>query len=115
MKIYHNPRCRKSREALQILLANNIELDVIEYLKHPLNKKEIKNILKMLGLSAKDIVRKGEKIFKDLYKEKDFSEDEYVNILCLHPILIERPIVVKDNQAVLGRPPINVLDLLDKQ
>ena len=73
MKIYHNPRCRKSRETLHILLENNIKLEVIEYLKTPLNKQEIKNILKMLGLSAKDIVRKGETIFKDLYKGKDLS------------------------------------------
>jgi arsenate reductase len=115
MKIYHNPRCRKSRESLQILLDHNIELEIIEYLKNPLTKKEIENILKMLGISAKDLVRKGEKIFKDLYKDRDMSEDEYLHILYLNPILIERPIVVKDNRAVLGRPPINVLDLLDKQ
>ena len=115
MKIYHNPRCRKSREALHILLENNIKLNVVEYLKNPLTKREIKNILKLLGISAEDLIRKGEQIFKDLYKGKDLSEEEYVNILCLHPILIERPIVVKDNRAVLGRPPINVLDLLDNQ
>jgi arsenate reductase len=115
MKIYHNPRCRKSRETLQILLDNNIEVDIVEYLKHPLTKKEIKNILKLLGISAKELVRKGEKLFKNLYKGQDFSEEEYVNILSLHPILIERPIVVKYNRAVLGRPPINVLALLDKK
>ena len=115
MKIYHNPRCRKRRETLQILLDNNIKVDIVEYLKNPLTNKEIKNILKILGISAKDLVRKGEQLFKDLYKGKDFSEEEYVNILSSHPILIERPIVVKDNCAVLGRPPINVLDLLDKK
>ena len=115
MKIYHNPRCRKSRETLQLLLDNNIELEIIEYLKTPLTIKEIENILKILGISAKDLVRKGEQIFKDLYKGKDLAEDEYVHILSLHPILIERPIVVKDNRAVLGRPPINVLDLLDEK
>ena len=70
MKIYHNPRCRKSRETLKILLDNNIEVDVVEYLKNPLTKKEIKNILKSLDISAKDLVRKGEQIFKDLYKGK---------------------------------------------
>ncbi len=98
---------------MQILLDNNIEVDIVEYLKHPLTKKEIKNILKLLGISAKELVRKGEKLFKNLYKGQDFSEEEYVNILFLHPILIERPIVVKYNRAVLGRPPINVLALLD--
>jgi len=115
MKIYHNPRCKKSRETLKILLDNNTEVHIIEYLKKPLTKDELKNILKSLNISAKNLVRKGEKIFKDLYKGKDLSEEEYINILCLHPILIERPIVVKDNCAVLGRPPINVLALLDKK
>ena len=114
MKIYHNPRCRKSRETLAILLEHNIQFSVIEYLKTPPTVSEIKNILKILNIPAKDLVRKKEKIFKDLYEGKDLTEKQYVDILCLHPILIERPIVIKDNSAVLGRPPINVLDLLHK-
>ena len=68
----------------------------------------------MLNISAFDLIRKNEKIFKEHYKNKKLKEEEYVKILCLHPILIQRPIIVKDNFAVLGRPPINVLDLLNK-
>ena len=114
MKIYHNPRCRKSREALSILLDKNIQVEVIEYLKTSLKKDEIWDIVKMLNISAFDLMRKEEKIYKDLYKNKKLTEEECVDILCLHPILIQRPIIIKDNCAVLGRPPINVLDLLDK-
>mgnify|MGYP001208320916 CR=1 FL=1 len=114
MKIYHNARCRKSREALSILLERNIQVEIIEYLKNPLKKEEICAIIKMLNISAGDLIRKEEKLYKDLYKNKIFTEKEYVDILCLNPILIQRPIIIKDNRAVLGRPPVNVLDLLDK-
>ena len=114
MKIYHNPRCRKSRETLNILVKNHIKVEIVEYLKFPLDKIEIKHILQMLHISAFDLIRKEEKIFKELYKGKNLTEAHYVDILCLHPILIQRPIIIKDNHAVLGRPPINVLDLLNK-
>ena len=112
MKIYHNPRCRKSRETLSIINDHNHAVTIVEYIKYPPKKTEIKEILNMLNISAIDLIRKEEKLFKELYKGKDFTEDEYIDILCLHPILIQRPIVIKDNCAVLGRPPINVLDLL---
>tara|TARA_B100000579_G_scaffold341511_1_gene293367 strand:- start:17776 stop:18132 length:357 start_codon:yes stop_codon:yes gene_type:complete len=114
MKIYHNPRCRKSREALSILESKNCQVEIFEYLKHPPNKKEIKQIIKMLNISAFALIRKGEKIFKENYQHKALTEDQCVDLLCRHPILIERPIIIKDNSAVLGRPPINVLDLLNK-
>ena len=112
MKIYHNPRCRKSREALSILIQNNIQVEVIEYLKTPITKKELCVIINKLGISASDLVRKEEKLFKELYKDKKMNETEYINILYENPILIQRPIIIKDNRAVIGRPPINVLDLL---
>ncbi len=112
MKIYHNPRCRKSREALSILQEHNIPVDIVEYLKQKLTKKEIKNILKILNISALDLIRKEEKIFKENYKNKKLTEEDCINILFSNPILIQRPIIIKDNQGVLGRPPINVLDLL---
>ena len=114
MKIYHNPRCRKSREALTILQQKVSQIKIIEYLKSPPSKLEIQQILKMLNISAFDLIRKGEKIFKEKYKDQQLSESDYIDILCLHPILIQRPIIIKDNCAVLGRPPINVLDLLNK-
>tara|TARA_B100001741_G_C15968718_1_gene332381 strand:- start:18 stop:359 length:342 start_codon:yes stop_codon:yes gene_type:complete len=112
MKIYHNPRCRKSREALSILIQNNIQVEVIEYLKTPITKKELCVIINKLGISASDLVRKEEKLYKELYKDKKMNETEYINILYENPILIQRPIIIKDNRAVIGRPPINVLDLL---
>ena len=112
MKIYHNPRCSKSREALSIIIKNNIKVEIIEYLKTPITKEEICKIIKMLGLSASDLVRKEEKLYKELYKDKKMTETECIDLLYKHPILIQRPIVIKDNRAVLGRPPINVLDLL---
>ncbi len=114
MKIYHNPRCRKSREALSILMQQNIECEIIEYLKNPIKKPEIKKILKMLNISAKDLIRKEEKLFKENFKGVNLSDAEYLDLLCKYPILIQRPIVVKNQSAVLGRPPINVLDLLNK-
>jgi len=113
MKIYHNPRCRKSRETLKLNQASKLTFQVIEYLKNPLPKSEIKNLLKMLNMSALELIRKEEKVFKELYRGKSLSEDDYINILCSHPILMQRPIVVKDNCAALGRPPINILDLLN--
>ena len=114
MKIYHNPRCRKSRETLKILNEYNIEIQIIEYLKTPPTKKEIKQILKMLNISALELIRKEEKLYKENYKNKNLEEEEYINLLYRNPILIQRPIVIKDNHAVLGRPPINVLDLFNK-
>lgn len=112
MKIYHNPKCRKSRETLSIINEHQYQVDIIEYLKNPPTKTEIKRIIKMLSISAFDLIRKEEKLFKEMYKGKNLTEDEYIDILSTHPILIQRPIVIKDNWAVLGRPPINVLDLL---
>ena len=112
MKIYHNPRCRKSREVLQILNEHNISCDIIEYLKSPPSKEEIKNLIKTLNITAFDLIRKNEKIFKDNYRGKDLQEEDYIDILHAHPILIQRPIIIQDNSAVIGRPPINVLDLL---
>ena len=113
MKIYHNPRCRKSRETLSILIENNVKVEIIEYLKNPLKKSEIKHILSMLKISAKDLIRKEEKLFKESFKGKDLNENQYLDLLYKYPILMQRPIVVKNQSAVLGRPPINVLDLLN--
>ena len=113
MKIYHNSRCRKSRETLSILKEHNVNFDVIEYLKHPLTKLDIQDILKKLNIPVTDLIRKEEKVYKELYKNKNLTESEYINILIEHPILLQRPIVLKDNIGVIGRPPINVLDLLN--
>jgi arsenate reductase (glutaredoxin) len=112
MKIYHNPRCRKSRETLGIIEEAKKSPEIIEYLKNPPSEKELKSILKMLGISAQDLIRKGETVFKEKYKGKDFAEDKWIKIMTENPILIERPIVVHGGKAVLGRPPENVKNLL---
>ena len=112
MKIYHNPRCRKSRETLEILKTYSKKITVVEYLKKPPSKIEIKQILQMLNIEAKDLIRKGEPEFKENYKGKELTEDEWIDAMVKFPKLIERPIVVSNNKAVIGRPPENVRKLL---
>ena len=112
MKIYHNNRCSKSREGLKILENSNKEFEVINYLDKPPTKKELKEILKMLGFTPIQLVRKNESIWKENYKNKNLSEDEIINAMIEHPKLIERPIVVSGSKAVIGRPPENIKSLL---
>lgn len=111
MKIYHNPRCSKSRETLQIIKNQGIEPKVILYQKDVPSKEELKMLLMQLNLKAEDLLRKGEKIYKEQLKGKKFNEDEWIQIMIENPSLIERPIVVRGNKAVLGRPPENVKSL----
>jgi len=108
MKIYHNPRCRKSRETLQILQEKGVEPQVVLYLENMLNEKELKAILKKLKLKASDIIRKSESIYKEEFKGKELTDDQWVKAMIKYPKLMERPIVVKGSKAVLGRPPENV-------
>lgn len=112
IEIYHNPRCTKSRETLQLLESKGIAPKVIEYLKDIPTEKELKGILKKLGIKATDLLRKNETIFKELYKGKELSEDEWIKAMIQHPKLIERPIVINGQKAALGRPPEKVLDIL---
>ena len=112
LKIYHNPRCSKSRETLEILRENGQEPEIVEYLKDAPDEQELRRIVKMLGIQAEELVRKGESIYKEKYKGKEYSNEEWIRILAENPVLLERPIVVKGNQAILGRPPQNVLTLL---
>lgn len=110
--IYHNPRCSKSRATLTILQEEQKEpVEIIKYLDQKLTKKEIQNILSMLNITPIALVRKNESIWKENFKDKKLSDDEIVALLVEHPKLIERPIVVKDEQAVIGRPPEKVKDL----
>jgi arsenate reductase len=111
MKIYHNPRCTKSRETLALIKEEGIEPEIVEYLKTVPDNKELKNLLAKLNLKATDILRKGEKIYKENFKDKDFAEEEWIQIMTENPKLIERPIVVRGNKAVIGRPPENVKEL----
>lgn len=111
MKIYHNPRCRKSRETLQIIEENNKEVEIVEYLKQVPTAEELKVLLNKLNMKAEDILRKTEPIFKEKFKGKNFGEEEWIQIMIENPKLIERPIVVRGNKAVIGRPPSNVESL----
>lgn len=112
MKVYHNPRCSKSRQTLQIIEEKGIEVEIIKYLEDVPSEAELKAVLKALGIPAEKLLRKGEADFKENFKGKDLSEDEWIKAMIQYPKMIERPIVVKDNKAVLGRPPENVLDLI---
>lgn len=112
MKIYHNPRCRKSRETLQLIEDNNIQPEIFLYLEEKISKKELKDVIKKLGIKPEQLIRKNEAIFKENFKGKTFSDSEWIDIMIENPKLIERPIVIKGEKAVLGRPPENVMSLL---
>ncbi len=112
IKIYHNVRCSKSREACSIIADKGIKAEVVEYLKTPPTQKEIKDLLGLLKLKAEEIVRKGEEIYKTKYKGKTFTETQWIKILAENPILIERPIIVNGKKAVIGRPTEKVLEIL---
>jgi len=111
--IYHNPRCSKSRQTLQLLQAKGIEPEVVLYLETPPSPKALAELLRKLGIGARDLLRSGEDAYKELQlKDKSLSEQQLIDAMVQHPILIQRPIVVKGDRAVLGRPPENVLELL---
>jgi len=110
--IYHNPRCTKSRQALALLEKKGKKIQVIEYLNTPPSEKDLKTILKKLNISAFDLVRMKEPLYKEKYKSKKLSESQWIAILAKNPILIERPIIVKGNKAVIGRPTENINLLL---
>ncbi|MCC7547108.1 MAG: arsenate reductase (glutaredoxin) [Burkholderiales bacterium] len=110
--IYHNPRCSKSRTALELLRERGIEPRVIEYLKTPPSREQLRELLGKLGLRAEQLVRRGEDVFKTRFAGRGLSEAEWLDAMASHPILIERPVVVRGNRAVIGRPPEKVLELL---
>ncbi len=112
MKIYHNPRCSKSRQTLQIINEAGVEPEIIEYLNDVPSKEELKSVIELLGIKPYDLLRRGEADFKENYKGKDLTDEQWVEAMIKYPKLIERPIVVKGKKAVLGRPPENVKDLL---
>ena len=111
--IWHNPRCSKSRQTLALLQDNGIEPEDVRYLETPPSKQQIKDVLKQLGMPAIDLVRRSESAFKALALSKDASEAELIDAMSKEPVLIERPVVIHGDRAVLGRPPENVLDLID--
>jgi len=112
MKIYHNPRCSKSRDTYNLLIEKGLDFENIEYLKTPLNKKEIKALLAKLNIPAADLIRKAEKDYIENFKGKNLTEAKWIDAMVKHPKLIERPIVVRGNKAVIGRPIEKVIDLI---
>ncbi|MCQ8877139.1 arsenate reductase (glutaredoxin) [Pseudoalteromonas shioyasakiensis] len=111
--IYHNPRCSKSRETLALLAANSVEPEVIEYLKTPPSVEQLNQLIKQLGISsARDMMRTKEDIYKELNLKEQTDESALIKAMAENPKLIERPIVVSNNKAAIGRPPENVLSVL---
>lgn len=113
LTVYQKPTCTKCRMTLRLLNERGAEFEAINYFETPLTEADLRVLLKKLGLSAREILRKDEPVAKQLgIAKKDFSDEELIALMAKHPDLIQRPIVVRGNQAVLGRPPENVEKLL---
>ena len=111
--IYHNPRCSKSRQTLALIENQGIQPLVIPYLDNPPSAEKLQQLLNLLEMSARQLIRKGESLYETLnLGDEQLSEAELVSAMCAHPILIERPIVECNNRACIGRPPESVLELL---
>ena len=112
IKIFHNPRCGKSREGLQLLENSGKDFKVVNYLKDVPSEEELKSIINKLKIKPIDLVRQKEKIWIENFKSKVLSDDEIVRAMVQNPILIERPIVINGDKAALGRPPENIKEIL---
>lgn len=111
--IYHNPRCSKSRQTLELLNSRGIEPEIIEYLKNPPNKSRLKQILKLLGMEPRDLMRKNEAEYKKAKLDNpELTREELISAMVEYPILIERPIVLANGKAAVGRPPEKVLEII---
>ena len=110
--IWHNPRCSKSRQTLELLRNRGIEPKVVEYLKNPPSRGEIRHVLELLDIPAHDLMRHGESAYRELELSKKTDEAALVEAMIHHPILIERPVVITDEAAVIARPPEAVLSVI---
>ncbi|NQV23996.1 MAG: arsenate reductase (glutaredoxin) [Rhodopirellula sp.] len=111
--IYHNPRCSKSRQTLQLIQDSGVEPNVVEYLKTPPSAEELDGILRKLNLEPIELMRRKEAKFTELaLRDRSLTRDEAIAVMVENPVLIERPIVIKGRKAVIGRPPENVDQLL---
>jgi len=108
IKIYHNPRCKKSRAGLKYLESKGLEFEVVEYLKDSLSEEELKDILVKMNSKPIDVIRTQEEIYRKQYKGKNFTDNEWVKIMIQNPKLIKRPIVIKEYKAVWADPPENM-------
>ncbi|MEQ9406036.1 MAG: arsenate reductase (glutaredoxin) [Cyclobacteriaceae bacterium] len=112
IKIYHNNRCSKSRCTLDILKDKKLDTEIVDYLNNPPTASELKDILQMLGMNPIELIRKGEADFKENFKGKNLSDNEWIKAMIQYPKLIERPIVINNGKAVIGRPPEKVNEIL---
>lgn len=112
MEVYHNPRCRKSREAVQLLEEKGIAFEIIEYLKEVPSESELTAVIAKLGIKPEQLLRKGEADYKDNFKGKELTDLEWIQAMIKYPKLIERPIIIKGDKAVVGRPLEKVLDFI---
>jgi arsenate reductase len=111
--IYHNPRCSKSRETLQLLEDRELNPEIINYLDEPPSAQELKKIIALLGVTARDLMRTTESVYRDADLDDDsLSDEEIIEAICEYPALLQRPIVVFGDRAVIGRPPARVLDIV---
>ena len=108
VKVLFNNACSKSRAILEHLDENNVQFEIIDFILNPLSEIELKTVLKKLGRSAEEIIRKGDQLFKEKFANKSFTEDEWISVLLQNPTLIERPILIKGPLAMVGRPIENV-------
>ena len=112
IRIYYNPRCSKCRNTVALVQEHGYNTELIEYLVTPLNKTELQGLLKKLGIKPLELIRKGEDIFKQQYAGRSLSDAEWLDAMVAHPVLMERPVVVRGNKAVIARPPEKALALL---
>ncbi|ERJ60458.1 ArsC/Spx/MgsR family protein [Sphingobacterium paucimobilis] len=115
ISIYHNNSCSKSRSALELLTKEQANVDIIPYLEHPLNKEELTRILQILQLKPLELIRTKEPLFQEKFASKLLSDEEWIDVLLLYPILMERPIVIKGNKGVIARPTERIYDILDQE
>ena len=113
MKIYHNPRCSKSRQTLTLIQEKGEEVEIIEYLRNPLTFEDLEVILVKLAISPINLIRNKEEIWKEEYKGKELKDDEIIQAMVNHPKIMERPIVINGMKAIIGSPPENVLEIID--
>lgn len=113
IKIYHNPRCRKSREGLELLENSGKEFEVIKYLEDIPTKDELREVITCLGIAPEHLVRKNETVWKENFRGKLLSDEEVLDAMLAHPKLIERPILISNGKAVIGRPLKNISTFLD--
>ena len=112
LTIYHNNMCSKSRCALDLIKESGQQFEIVEYLKNTPTEEELREILAKLEMKPEELIRKGEKLFKEQFAGKTFSDEEWIKIMVANPILIERPIIVNENGAVIGRPAENIQKIL---